>query len=257
MLHSVWIFHGLPERRPGPDISELRSPISALRKESICMNLFLIANIIACAGALGGFAYGSFRFFRKRAAIYPQMITLACGVIVFGRLYQIIRIVTISDVLEHFHLGVLATVGSLLFLFAANFGAMDSLGDDGSKALRKYRVIPLAAPAVVVAVYLALFYFADQPTLTRVIAGFLSALIGAASYFNLKHLIIPDVDYGVIRCLRQYNLLALIYECLCLADIIAQSRELEIVTLLVGILTGAVLPLIILSVDRGVKKWST
>ena len=221
------------------------------------MDLILIANIITCAGALGGFVFGLIRFFRPRAAVYPQMITLSCGVIVFGRLYQIIRIVTISDVLEHFHLGILATVGSLLFLFAANFGAMDSLVDDGSKTLRKYRVIPLAAPLIFVAVYLALFIFADQPTLTRVIAGFVSAVIGAASYFNLKHLIIPDVDYGVIRSLHQYNLLALVYECLCMADIIAQSRELEIVTLVTGILAGVVLPLIILSVDRGVKIWST
>ena len=116
------------------------------------MNLFLIANIITCAGALGSFAYGALRFFRARAAIYPQMITLASGVIVLGRLYQIIRIVTISDVLEHFHLGILATIGSMLFLFSANFGAMDSLADDGTAALRKYRLIPLAAPAIVIAV---------------------------------------------------------------------------------------------------------
>ena len=221
------------------------------------MNLFLIANLITCAGALGGFVYGAFRFFRPKAAIYPQIVTMASGVIVFGRLYQIIRIVTINDVLEHFHLGILATIGSLLFLFAANFGAMDSLVDDGSAALKKFRLIPLAAPAAIVAVYLVLFYFAHQPTLTRVIAGIISVIVGAASYFNLKHLIIPDVDYGVIRCLRQYNLLALIYECLCIADIAAQSRELEAATLLIGILTGVILPLMIVSVDRGVKKWST
>ena len=220
------------------------------------MNLFLIANIIACAGALGGFAYGAIRFFRPRAAIYPQMVTLACGVIAFGRLYQIIRIVTINDVLEHFHLGILATVGSLLFLFAANFGAIDSLVDDGSAALRKYRIIPLAAPAVVLIDYLTLFLFADQPTLTKVIAGIISVVVGAASYFNLKHLIIPDVDYGVVRCLRQYNLLALIYEFLCLADLIAQSREREFAAFLFGILIGIILPLIVISVDRGVKKWS-
>lgn len=221
------------------------------------MNLFLIANIITFAGALGGFVYGAVRFFRPRAAIYLQMITLVSGVIVFGRLYQIIRIVAINDVLEHFHLGVLATVGSLLFLFAANFGAMDSLVDDGSKALRKYRLIPLAAPLAVVALYLVLFYFVHQPTLTKVIAGVLAVIIAAASYFNLKHLIIPDVDYGVIRCLRQYNLLALVYECLCFAELIALSRDSEIAALVIGVLTGAVLPLIILSAERGFKKWST
>ena len=91
----------------------------------------------------------------------------------------------------------------------------------------------------------------------KIVSGIISVVVIGASYFNLKHLIIPDVDYGVIRCLRQYNLLALIYECLCMADLIAQSRELEIGTLVTGVLTGVILPLIIISVDRGVKKWST
>ena len=60
----------------------------------------------------------------------------------------------------------------------------------------------------------------------------------------------------MIRSIRQYNLLALIYEFLCFAEMIAQIRNREIITLIVGILAGILLPLIILSVDRGGKKWS-
>ena len=221
------------------------------------MNLFLIANIITCMGALAGFVYGLVRFFRPRAAIYPQMITLASGVVVFGRLYQIIRLITVSDTQDRFHLGFLAVIGSLLFLFAANFGQMDSLVDDGSAALKKYRIVSLAAPLAVTAVYLALFPFSGQSTQHKVATGVVFAAIGAASYFNLKHLIIPDVEFGVIRCLRKYNLMALIYEVLCVFDMIAQSRDLAAAGLAVGILTGAALPLIIISLDRGVKKWST
>ena len=128
------------------------------------MYMFLIANIITCAGALSGFVYGAFRFFRPKAAAYPQMITLDSDVVAMGRLYQIIRILTIDNAgsaPEPFHLGVLATIGSLLFLFAANLGAMDSLVDDGSPELKKYRLIPFAAPLIIVAVYLAAFLFAD------------------------------------------------------------------------------------------------
>ena len=33
--------------------------------------------------------------------------------------------------------------------------------------------------------------------------------IAAAGYFHLKHLMIPDVDYGVVRCQRGYNALGL------------------------------------------------
>ena len=49
------------------------------------MELLLIGNIITCVGALGGFIYGAVRFFRPKAAVYAQMITLASGVIAFGR----------------------------------------------------------------------------------------------------------------------------------------------------------------------------
>ena len=221
------------------------------------MNLILLANIIVCAGALGGFIYGAVRFFRRNKAVYAQMITLACGVTAFGRLYQIIRIISIGNVTDGFHLGILGTFGSLLFLFAANFGLMDTLCDDGSKELRKYRLIPVAAPVLVIAAYLVLFLITDQTVLVKSVAGAISFIVLLASYFNLKHLIIPDVDFGVIRCLRAYNLLALIYEFLCISELISMSRGNDVTTLIVGILTGVVMPLITISVYRGVKKWTT
>ena len=220
------------------------------------MTLYLIANIITCLGALGGFIYGAFRFFQPGTAAYPQMITLAADVVAMGSLYRVIRIFTIGDTSQYFHLGILATAGSLLFLFTANLGAMDSLVDDRSPELRKYRIIPFAAPIAIVALYLILILFTDQPLIFKIIAGVISALAGAASYFNLKHLIIPDVDFGVVRCLRQYNLLALVYEFLCMAELIIQSRDSGAATLVTGILMGVIWPLIILATDRGVRKWT-
>ena len=221
------------------------------------MNLVLLANIIACAGALGGFIYGGIRFFRPKSAVYALMITLAAGVTVFGRLYQIIRLVTVGDIMERFHLGFLGTVGSLLFLFAANFGLMDTLCDDKSKELRKYRLIPLAAPALVLVLYFALFFFSDLTTLVKVAAGAAALVLMLASYYNLKHLIIPDVDFGVVRSLRQCNLLALIHEFLCVAEIFTLTRNYTIGTLVIGILSSILMPLIIIAVDWGVKKWTT
>ena len=221
------------------------------------MNLILLANIITCAGALVGFVVGAIRFFRPRAAVYAQMITLACGVIAFSRLYQIIRLITIAENTKRFHLGVLGVIGSLLFLFAANFGLMDSLVDDGSKELRRYRLISLAAPAVPVAVYSIIYFLTDQPLYVKVISGIIFFMIAQASYYNLKHFIIPDVDFGIIRSLRQYNLLALVYEFFCLSEIIMQISSFEIGTFVIGALTGIVLPLLIFAVIRGVRKWST
>ena len=108
------------------------------------MKLILIANIVACVCAFAGFIYGSIKFFKPKKAVYPQMITLAAGCLAFGRLYQAVRLLTGGDIFGEFQLGVFGVIGSLVFLFSANYGAMDSLADDKSKAFRKYRIISLA-----------------------------------------------------------------------------------------------------------------
>ena len=219
------------------------------------MDLILIANIIACVGALGGFIFGAIKFFRPRVSIYALMITLSCGVTVFTRLYQIIRIIVIGELINRFNLGVIGIIGSLLFLFTANFGVIDKLGDDGSKGLIKYRLIPLIMPVITWTSFLVFFLFTDLTVLIKMIAGSITVFVGLASYYNFKHLIIPDVKFGIIDSMRQYNLLALVYELLCIVELIFLTRTSEIGALVVCILMGIVSPLIIISVAWGVKKW--
>ena len=219
------------------------------------MDLFLIGNIIAATGALVGFNYGCLLFFRPRIASYAQMITFAVGCISCGKVYLVIRMLTIGDVTERFQLGVLGVVGSLLFLFTANYGAMDGLADDRTEKYRKYRLIPLALSAVILAVYLFFTLFTEQPVLNKIVSGIITLLAICASYFNLKHLIFPDVDYGVIACLKGYNLLAVIYELLCVGETIAVGWNSSVLMLIIGILMCMILPAMVIAVDRGMKKW--
>lgn len=218
------------------------------------MNLILIANIIACAGALGGFVFGAVRYFRPKEAAYVQMITFSAGVAFFGRLYQIIRMITVGYTVNQFHSGNLAVAGSLLFLFAANFGIMDSLGDDGSKELGKYRIIPIAAPVSAIALYVIFFPFSNLSVVMKIVTCVITLLAALASYFNLKHLILPDTDLGAVRCMRPFNLLALIYDFLCIAEFIMMTNRIDWATLAVCAVSGVIMPLIIIFADRGIKQ---
>ena len=221
------------------------------------MNLYLIANIITWLCAFGSFIYGAVVFFRPKKAVYAQMITLFAACMSFGRLYQVVRLITVGDVLKHFQLGVVGVVGALLFLFSANFGVMDSLADDGSKAFMKYRLIPLAAPILITGLYAGLILPGDFLAFVKIVSGVICAVAACASYYNLKHLIFPDVDFGVIKCLKTYNFLALVFEFLCVAEVIANSRGNETAVLVIGILMGAVLIAVVPAVERGIKKWTT
>ena len=220
------------------------------------MNLYLIANIITCLCAFIGFVYGIVKFFRPKKAVYAQMITLAVGCMAFGRLYQAVRLLTGGDILGEFQLGFFGVIGSLMFFFSANFGLMDSLADDGSKQYLKYRVIPLAAPVAEVAVYIVFVLSADMPRITKITGAAITLFVSLSSYYNLKHLIFPDVDYGIIKCLKTYNLLALIYSIICIAEVIAIGRETEIAYIVTSVIIGVLILIIVPSVERGMKKWT-
>lgn len=221
------------------------------------MSLVLIANIVACGCAFIGFVYGVLKFFRPKKAVYAQMITLSVGCMALGRLYQVVRLLTVGDIFVRFQLGILGVIGSLLFLFSANFGMMDSLADDGSKKYSKYRIIPLAAPAVYIAAYLVFFLFSDCEPLVKIAAGILTVFVSGSSYFNLKHLIFPDVDFGVIKSLKLYNILALAFAALCVIEMIAVSRGSDAGILITSVLFGLTLLAITPTVERGIKRWTT
>lgn len=220
------------------------------------MTLILIANIIVCICAFIGFIYGAMKFFKPREAVYAQMIALAVGCAAFGRLYQVVRLLTVGDMFNGFQLGVFGVIGSLLFLFSANFGAMDSLADDRSVKFLKYRLISLAAPVAALVLYILFVLLTDLPGSVKIASALVTVFVMQASYFHLKHLIIPDVDLGIIKCLRQYNLLALIYTFLCMAEIVVIGLKTEIGILIVEALIGAVLIGVVISAERGIKKWT-
>ena len=221
------------------------------------MSLLLLANMIACAAAFMGFAYGGIKFFRPKKAIYAQMITLAAGCMAFGKLYQVVLLITTGKITDRFQLGVFGIVGSLLFLFSANFGVMNSLADDGSNRFRKYRIIAILAPVSALALYLVFFPFSEVALAMKVIAGIVTLIVMLASYFNLKHLIFPDVDYGVINCLKAYNLLAIFFELTCIAETVALSRGSDVAVLVTDVLMSVILIIIVPTVERGIKKWTT
>ena len=221
------------------------------------MKLYLIANIIGFVCALFGFIFGGIKFFRPRQALYAQMITLALGCNAFGRLFYIVRLLTGGFITGSVQLGFFGIVGSFMFFFSSNFGTLDSLLDDKSKEFKKFRLISLIAPAVFLAMYILFFFTADISTIWKILGAVLTIFAAMSAYYNLKHLIFPDVDFGVVKCLRPYNLLVLVYTLSVFVECIGLSRDNAVLTLICCIVTGvisaAMMPLIV----RGLKKWRT
>ncbi len=216
---------------------------------------YLMLILTICA--LIGFVMGLMRFFRTRKALYTRMIVFGLGCAMMGRLFETLLLFVQGEISSGFHIGVLGVLGSFLFFFTANYGQMDSLVDDGSRHFLKYRLIALAAPAVMIVLFGFVFKFMG-PGVPVIIRAIETLVICLATYFNLKHLIIEDVDYGIIRSIRGYNLLALIYAVLCMVEMLFTVIPVPGVLLVIlYMLLSAIMIVFVPVLAGGVKKWTT
>ncbi len=219
------------------------------------MYLYLSLAMTVSAGV--GFVYGLYRFFRDESALYVRMIIFSVGCAMFGRLFETLQYLVNGELGSGFHVGMLGIVGSFMFLFSANYGQMDSIVDDRSPKFRKTRIISLAAPVVIIAICCVIFVMKGLDK-TTIPLGIEALFIALASYFHLKHLIIKDIEYGLIRSIRSYNLCALIYALLCMLEMLIESFNFPTVCIvIVYVLQCAVLLAFVPVLERGVKKWTT
>jgi len=173
----------------------------------------MIAEIVAVFTALVGISFGCSAIIKEgKQPLYFTMIILAMlsGMLAF--LFMSVHyFASEGQELPEFNVALLAVIGSELFLVTANYGQMDSLVDDKTSEMLPYRWLAIILPVIELAI-LVFFYLTHQQELLMIgvtVVCFLA--IGAASYYNFKHLIIPDIELGFVRAIRGYNLLACIY----------------------------------------------
>ena len=219
------------------------------------MYLYLSLALTVCAGI--GFAYGLYRFFQDESALYVRMIIFGVGCAMLGRLFETLLFLVNGELGSGFNVGMLGIIGSFLFFFSANYGQMDSIVDDGSVKYRKTRIISFAAPLVVVAIWCVIAATRGINEST-VWVGVEMLFVALASYYHLKHLIIDDVSFGLIRSIRSYNLLSRVYALLCMSEVLVECFNLPTVCIVIVYILECIVLLVFVPVlERGVKKWTT
>ena len=207
-----------------------------------------------CAGF--GFVYGLVRLIWARKAQYSHMIVYGMGCAMVGRLFQAVSLFAFGELTNGFNIGMLGIIGCFLFFFTANYSLLDSLVDDGSEKFRKTRLMALAAPAAVFILFGVYIHYAGIGFATFVrLVGIL--IIAVTAYFHLKHILIEDVRFGLIRSLKRYNILGLVLALLCMVEIITASAPFSPIYLMIVLqLTCIVYLLIIPELEKGVLRWT-
>ena len=197
--------------------------------------------------------------FKKRGALFLQIVAFALGCMALGNIFVLaLNITAPEEVLvtltKDFNIGLLGIFGMFAFIFSASYGQIAGLSDDHSRELRKYRLLALIAPIVNAIILMAIVFSGIEVHMQIIYAIlFLPAIL--ASYYNLKHLIIPDVELGILASIRKYNLVALMMTVLVLLATATKQYDVSILYSILNILIGLIAPIVFYFAKKGSEAW--
>lgn len=201
--------------------------------------------------ALLAILLGSWYCIRQSQPLFFKILLFACASEFLGALAESCWLLVFGVAPTGFHVGYLGYMGAWFFLVSSYFGAIDRLADGGEDIYRPYRLIALLAPAIVFG--LTSWSLARYGVAACLPLLLLALPLGLTCYFALKHLLLPDVELGIIRVLRPYNA-CLITLSLCETLTLLPDMPGGVITAARGLfclLLAAMLPI----ANQGVRKW--
>lgn len=222
------------------------------------LDLFLVwtAELLPFFSALGAFIYGIVNFFKKGVPLHLQSITLAMGCHALGSLYHICLSLTNTNLFNGFTPTYLGRIGFFLFFLTASYGQLDRIVDDRSRALRPSRYIALIAPILAILLFIPNATVDDVPASTKItyLLVWIPAIISV--YYNMKHAIIPDLDFGFIKAVKSFNILATL---LGFSELIYLTAWMyySFIPMVISALVFSVFCIsTMIAAKRGVEKWT-
>ena len=214
-----------------------------------------IAEFVPLIATLFSLVYGLFHFFRKGKPLFLQSITLAMANYALGSIYHLCITITNSTIMEGFTPAYLGRIGFFMFLITASYGQLDRIVDDRSPKMRSARRLALIAPICAMLLFVPNLC-ADSDTSTKISYALVWIPAIVAVYFNLKHAIIPDLDFGFIKAIKPFNVFALCLgfsELLCLT---AWDYFSSVWVAVTSVIFGVLCICTMIAAKKGVEKWT-
>ncbi len=220
------------------------------------MKLAAVTNIYLLICACAGLIYGLTASYRRKQPLYFRLMIFPMACQVFLRAFYIVTLLCYGDLPDGFNIGFLGFAAFFLFLYLPNVGVIDHLLDENGRGYKKYRLLALILPAAELALAVLTMLYDGFELDVRISCAVLLLLAALAGYFNLKHLIMPDIEGGIVRALRSFNALCIALELLTLAEVGLYCASLRgsvfaIIQALLGVMYVVFLPLL----NKETKKW--
>ena len=224
--------------------------------ENIDLVCMWIAELVPLSATLFSFIYGLKKFFKKGKPLFLQSITMAMGCHALGSIYHLCQTLTTETVLEGFTPAYLGRIGFFLFFITASYGQMDRIVDDGTAKIRPSRYIALIAPIAALLLFLPNAIMEDLPTATKISAFLVWMPAMVSVYYNLKHAIIPDCDFGFIKAIKPYNCFAVALGFAELCCLTAWDYFYNAPLVITSIIFAVVCVATMVAAKKGADKWT-
>ena len=215
-----------------------------------------IAELAPLCATLFSLLYGMKHFFKKGKPLCVQSITMAMASHAVGSIYHLCQTLTSDFVVDGFTPAYLGRIGFLLFLLTASYGQLDRIVDDRTPPMRRASLVALIAPLAAILLYVPNVIIYLVPVATKVVYAIVWIPAAVSVYYNLKHALIPDLDFGFVKAIRPYNVLA---TCLGFAELLCLTAwdyyyptQLAITAVLFGVLCVSTM----IALRKGVEKWT-
>lgn len=212
--------------------------------------IFAIASFILAECA---FVYGAVNLFRKRKPLYLQLLVCASGCFAIEQLSSIVNLW--CGVSDNVTIGMFGIFGCNFFLLSANYGTLDRIVDDGKKS-KKIKTISVVAPIVMIALVVGVFFAWKDKDLFCAIM-WIVMLIPAlpASYFNLKHILLPMDPFEFLKITKPCNIIALTFYGFSAMKIICSAFELNVLSGIMLVIASLSMQSLTIYAVKGAKKW--
>ena len=221
--------------------------------ENVCI---WIAELVPLFATLFSLIYGLKHFFKKGKPLYLQSITMAMASHLLVSIYHLCQTMTSENLVEGFTPAYLGRIGFFLFILTASYGQLDRIVDDGSAKMRPSRLIALIAPICAALLFIPNAIISDVPTVTKVVYALVWIPSIFSTYFNLKHAIIPNFDFGFIKSIKPYNIFVLLLSFSELACLTAWNYYYPIPLAISAIVFGVLCVCTMVAAKKGVEKWT-
>lgn len=216
----------------------------------------MLSLVLSLLIAVFAFGAGAAKLFKKGTPLYWQLYICAAGCFALRQLSETVNF--LCGIQGHIGVGMLGVFGCNFFLLSANYGTLDKVVDDGGADTESARGSALAASIVLTALSALVLLTWRKKDLVCGVLWFLMLLpVLPASYFNMKHLLMPLDPFELLRAAKPCNhaalcfyLLSALYSVLCGLGFTAAAGVTSV------LLSVSMLFLVIASI-RGAKKWKT